>query len=75
MTERVKAHLGLFNGEFPGSEDVARALGLSERSLRRQLADEGHNFRDLLADARHARARHLLAHSTLPVEAIAQQLG
>lgn len=75
LAERVKAHLGLFNGEFPGSEDVARALGLSERSLRRQLADEGHNFRDLLADARHGRARHLLSQTTLPVEAIAQQLG
>ena len=75
LAGRVRAHLGLFNGDFPGSEDVARALGLSERGLRRQLAGEGESFRDLLARARHDKARHLLAHSTLPVEAIAQQLG
>lgn len=75
MADRVLTHLGLFNGEFPSVDEVARAFDLSERSLRRQLADEGKSFRDLLAQARHAKALHLLDRSTLPVESIAQQLG
>lgn len=75
LAERVSAHLALFNSGFPASEDVAKALDLSERSLRRQLADEGQSFRDLLAQARHAKARELLSQTTLPVEAVAQQLG
>lgn len=75
LAERVLTHLGLFSGDFPGVEAVARSFGLSERSLRRALSEEGHGFRDLLAQARFAKARHLLQHSSLSVEAIAQQLG
>jgi AraC-like DNA-binding protein len=75
LAERVLAHLGLFSGDFPGIEAVARSFEMSERSLRRALREEGHGFRDLLAQARYAKARHLLQHSSQPVEAIAQQLG
>ena len=75
LSERVLAHLGLFGGSYPVAEDVAKSFGLSERTLRRQLSEEGTNFRDLLAQARYAKARHLLSHTALPVEAIAQQLG
>jgi AraC-like DNA-binding protein len=75
VVERVNAHLGLYNGDYPDVEQVARALGLSERSLRRALADEGRNFRDLLAEARYARARHLLRQTQLPIEEVARQLG
>ena len=75
LKDRVLTHLGLFSGSYPGAEEVAKALGLSERSLRRQLGDEGANFRDLLAEARYAKARHLLKHTALPIDAIAEQLG
>src|SRR5574343_322198 len=75
LAERVLTHLGLFSCSYPGAEEVARALGLSERSLRRALSEEGQSFRDLLAQARYTTAQHLLHHTTLPVEAIAQQLG
>ncbi|OGB03587.1 MAG: hypothetical protein A3G29_01015 [Burkholderiales bacterium RIFCSPLOWO2_12_FULL_64_99] len=75
LADRVLTHLGLFSGSYPSADDVARALGLSERTLRRQLSDEDHSFRDLLAQARYVKAQHLLRHTTLPVEAIAQQLG
>jgi AraC-like DNA-binding protein len=75
LKDRVLTHLGLFSRSYPGAEEVAKALGLSERSLRRQLSDEGCNFRDLLAEARYAKARHLLQHTALPIESIADQLG
>ncbi len=75
LGERVLTHLGLFSGSYPNAEDVAQSLGLSERTLRRQLSEEGHNFRDLLAQARYAKAQHLLKHTALSTEAIAQQLG
>ena len=75
LADRVLTHLGLFSCSYPNAEEVARTLDLSERTLRRQLGDEGHNFRDLLAQARYTKAQHLLRHTTLPIEAIAQQLG
>lgn len=75
LSERVLTHLGLFSGAYPTAEEVARSLDLSERTLRRQLGEEGHNFRDLLAQARYVKAQHLLRHTTLSVEAIALQLG
>lgn len=75
LAERVRSHLGLFSGSYPSAEEVARSLDLTERTLRRQLAEEGCSFRDLLAEVRHAKARHLLRHTHLPIEAVAQQLG
>ncbi len=41
--------------------DVARACGISERSLRRSLAHEGVSFRELVERVRHERAKQLLA--------------
>lgn len=75
MAQRVLTHLGLFHGHYPGVEDVAKALGLSERTLRRQLSEEESSYRDLLAQARYEKAQHLLRHTQLSIDAIAQQLG
>jgi AraC-like DNA-binding protein len=75
LADRVLTHLGLFNGHFPSAEDVAKSFDMSERSLRRQLSDDGRSFRDLLADARYAKARYLLKNTTLPIEDIAVQIG
>ena len=75
LAERVLTHLGLFNGHFPSAEDVAKSFDMSERSLRRQLSEDGRSFRDLLADARYTKARYLLKNTTLPIEDIAVQIG
>ncbi len=76
VVDRVHTHLGLHtNGDYPDVAQVARALGMSERSLRRALAEEGRNFRDLLADVRYARARQLLRQTQLPIDEVARQLG
>jgi len=71
----VLNHLGMFNGHFPSAEDVAKSFDMSERSLRRQLSEDGRSFRDLLADARYAKARYLLKNTKLPIEDIAAQIG
>lgn len=75
LADRVLAHLGMFNGHFPSAEEVAKSFDMSERSLRRQLSEDGRSFRDLLADARYAKARYLLKHTTLPIDDIAVQIG
>lgn len=75
LADRVLRVLGSFNGHAPSADDVARALGLSERSLRRQLSEDGSSFRDLLAQARYDQARQLLKTTQLPVEEVAARLG
>jgi AraC-like DNA-binding protein len=75
LAARIVSHLGLFSGHYPDAEEVARSLGVSERSLRRALSAEGRPFRDLLAEVRYAKARQLLRQTPMPIEDIAQQLG
>ncbi len=55
--------------------DVAGALGLSERSLRRRLAEQGHSYAGLLGTCRIEAARQLLAIDGLKVADIAERLG
>ena len=75
LSDRVVAHLALFTQSYPNAAEVARSFDMSERTLRRQLSEEGTNFRDLLGQARHQKARHLLGQTTQSIEAIAHQLG
>lgn len=54
---------------------AARALGLSERTLRRRLGEEGTGFRRLLDEVRATLAEQLLAQQVLTVDDVAQRLG
>lgn len=54
---------------------VARAMGLSDRSLQRALAKEGLEFRGIVDDVRWAMAAPLLSGSELSIEEIAERLG
>ena len=56
-------------------DDVARAMGLSPRNLRRQLALHGTSYSRVLADCRIGVARHRLHHSPASVAEIAEELG
>jgi AraC-like DNA-binding protein len=63
---------------YEGSADigaVAGAAGLSVRALQRRLESEGTSFRCVLSRVRTERARLLLATTSLPVAAIASELG
>lgn len=54
---------------------VSRELGLSPRSLRRRLTDEGHSLSGLLEEARCRRAREELQICDESIDAIAERLG
>ena len=57
------------------AESVARKLGMSRRTLTRQLAQEGVSFRELLERARHQMALQYLEKTTLDAQQIAFLLG
>lgn len=54
---------------------VARALGMSERTLRRRLSESGVSFQSLLDGLRKNRALELLANQLVSVEQIAFAVG
>ena len=61
-------------GTVPDAAAVAASLALSERTLRRRLAEEGTSFRALVDEVREALAEELLR-AGLPVQAVARRLG
>ncbi|HEY2034471.1 MAG TPA: AraC family transcriptional regulator ligand-binding domain-containing protein [Rhizomicrobium sp.] len=58
-----------------GADDVARALGVSRRTLARRLRDAGTQFRDLLDGELKSRAAKLLHHAKLSRDEISERLG
>jgi AraC-like DNA-binding protein len=59
----------------PNLAQAARTMGLSERTLKRRLQDEGFSYRVLLAEVRGRQANELLADETLSLTQIAERLG
>lgn len=74
--EQVKVALkrALASGR-PEIADIARNLGVSERTLQRRIADEGTTFRALLIEARQELGRQLLSDRSLEVDEVACLLG
>lgn len=64
----------LSNG-VPQAAEVARDMGMSERTLYRRLADEGLTFRDVLIQAQSSLAQELLRDSTSSIAEIAFLTG
>lgn len=54
---------------------VAQAVNVSERTLRRRLAERAVTFKQLQNTARHQQANRLLSSTHLSLDAISQQLG
>lgn len=59
----------------PELVEVARDLGLSERTLQRRITDEGTSFRDLLVEARQELGRRLLSDPSAEIDEVACLLG
>jgi AraC-like DNA-binding protein len=86
LMERRRAHLS--SGEYlrqyltaaplnmtPDLGQAARAMGLSDRTLKRRLRDEGISFRMLLTEVRGGQANRLLEDETLSLTQIAERMG
>jgi len=76
ISEQVKIVLkrSLASGR-PELSDIARELGVSERTLQRRITDEGKSFRELLVDARQELGRQLLADPSAEIVEVACLLG
>lgn len=72
---QVEHYLKAVTEGRPTSEDIARALNLSQRTLNRRLLDEGTSFRALLDTSLKRRAKTLLASKILSHGQISDYLG
>jgi AraC-like DNA-binding protein len=75
LATRVRRFLLDHPGRLPTQEDAARHLGLSQRSLRRRLADEGTGFRELADEVRMGLVAGYLENTGLPLDEIAARTG
>jgi AraC-like DNA-binding protein len=62
-------------GRFPGMGEAANRLHMSERTLRRRLAEEGVSYRSIVDDVRAYLAREYLRDTPLSVADVASLLG
>jgi len=62
-------------GHRPSTEDVARELHMSSRTLQRRLQESGSSFQRVLDEARHQMARYYLRNSVLELNEAAYLLG
>ncbi len=74
LAERVTRWLWAYTPPLRRGE-IARQLALSERSLTRQLHQEGTCYADLLVTVQRERAENFLRHAALSVAEIAYRLG
>jgi AraC-like DNA-binding protein len=74
--DRVRRHIldGAAHDRW-GMAAVARALGVSARSLRRRLAEEGTSFRDVVDSALGTLAKRLVQDEGRPIEDAAYAMG
>lgn len=75
ITEEVTTHVRAWVRESPAIEDVARALGMSMRTLQRRLGEEGVTFRQLVLDTKMDVAKQLLEQRNLSVKRVAAAVG
>ncbi|RLP78009.1 AraC family transcriptional regulator [Mycetocola tolaasinivorans] len=75
LYQLVEARIGRALPDVPAIADAARALHLTERTLRRRLADLGTTYAHIVDGVRRERGLHLLTEGTLPLAQIAAELG
>jgi AraC-like DNA-binding protein len=74
-SERLKSQLRTTLPRLPDMGEVARALDMSERSLRRRLSDEGTTFSQVLEQCQAELAHELLGRPGVSVKEVAFELG
>jgi AraC-like DNA-binding protein len=75
LAGRVREIIARQPRNMPDMSDVASALYISVRTLRRRLQEEGTSYLALSDEVREALAEQLLAMPLLPIEQIAERLG
>ncbi|NGP52620.1 AraC family transcriptional regulator [Thioalkalivibrio sp. XN8] len=75
LSTRLRRLLLAHPGRLPSQDESARQLGLSRRSLRRKLAEEGTSFRALADEMRFGLVAGYLENTGLPLEEIAARTG
>lgn len=74
--ERIRATLlQLLPGAAPALADVCKSLGVSTRTLQRQLRREGTTYQQVLSQTRQQLAHHYLGSTSLPSSEISFLLG
>lgn len=72
---QVRAYLRRLFPRLPQMPEAARALALSERSLRRRLHEEGISYSAILQESQLLLAQQLLADPTLSIQQIGADVG
>lgn len=72
---RKLIYASLKNGSIVSASEASRSLGLSVRTLQRQLDFEGNTFSKTLADVRHELATEMLQGSNKTIGEISAALG
>lgn len=75
LAQRVTQLLAERPGRFPAMDEVADALHMTERTLRRRLADEGTSFQRVLDGVRTHLAKDYLRNTRMSSDDIAFALG
>ncbi|APR87787.1 Transcriptional regulator, AraC family protein [Minicystis rosea] len=75
VATRVRALLPRAEGGFLSIDETAARLGMSPRTLKRRLADEGLTFSELLEEQRRERALLLLQSPDRSIEEVADGVG
>lgn len=75
VSARVRSLLAKRGGLVRDQADIARALSLSLRTLKRRLSEEGTTFSELADDARKAEALRLVGRTDTALEVVAERLG
>jgi AraC-like DNA-binding protein len=75
LIARIKNLLPLENGIYPGMEEVAQALCMSSRTLKRKLRFLGLNFRQLIDEARKNEVLRDVLNTAMTIDEIAERRG
>lgn len=75
LADSIRIQLANLSGPLPRMETMANELGLSVRTLRNRLSQQGTSFQILLEEERRSRACQMLKNSNTSVKEIAYLLG